>query len=115
MIQRGWYSAMCAFLVEVGELGPVHIQKNVYVVVADHFADAKTKILARALQDECAYWNADQEMVQWVLVEIVTLDYLGEKIESGREIYSEPEFGDCRERYRAPFRPDLSTPDPSGV
>ena len=116
MTRKAWFSAMVVFVVQVsGPGGESRLQKSVYLVKATDFDDALSTVVARARKDEEAYKNSDDEWVRWMLVEVETLDWLGEKIEDGREVYSEPRFDVPLSTYPLPYRPELSKPTQSGV
>ena len=106
---------MCLFVVEVGEAGDGHCQRNLYVVHSHDSGSAFSSVIARAREDEIAYRNGDGELVQWVLAKVETLDYVGQKISDGQELYSEPRFDSPLNPYPFPLQPELSVPTSSGV
>ena len=112
---RMWYSAMAVFVVRIGDSSKGHIQRSVYLVRATDFDDALSTVIARARRDEEAYKNCDDEWVRWMLADIETLDQLGDGIEDGREVYSEPRFDIPLDSYAFPFKPENAKPTYSGV
>jgi len=113
--RKAWFSAMVVFVVQAGEHGDGWVQRSVYVVQAKDFDDALSAVVARARRDEWAHKNCDDEWARLMLVEVETLDWLGKKIEDGREVYSEPRFDVPLNTYPLPYRPELSKPTQSGV
>ena len=115
-MEKSWFSAMTVFVVQVsGPGGESRLQKSVYLVKATDFDDALSAVVARARKDEQAYKNGEDEWVRWMLVDVETLDWLGDTIEDGREVYSEPRFDVPADSYALPYRPELSKPTNSGV
>jgi len=64
--------------------------RSLYLLQASGFSDAHAAALKRAKLDEKCYRNADGDLVEWSLIRIETLDWMGPTIEDGREVYSEP-------------------------
>lgn len=112
-----WFSCSARFAVVVGDVGITRMSRSVYVLRAHDFEDAFRRALDRSRREEESYENADGERVSWHLVDIETLDVLGESIEDGREVYSEPlpappSAGDGA---ALDFRPEASEWGHSGV
>jgi len=63
--------------------------RSLYLFRAVDFADAHVAALRRARQDETRYSNVDGDTVVWALSHIETLDWIGDTVTDGREVYSE--------------------------
>lgn len=56
---------------------------------ASDFDDAFHRALGEGLKDEKEYTNGDGERVVWRLASVISLDYVGEDLAHGQEVYSE--------------------------
>jgi len=110
-----WFSAMAVFVVRVGVRETGETRRNLYLVRAGSFPDAHAAAIVRARRDERTYKNADDETVEWVLAGIETLDWLGETIIEGREVYSEPGIVMPIPTGALRFHPDRFEPTQTGV
>jgi hypothetical protein len=110
-----WFSAMTVFVVRIGANNAGWVQRNLYLIKGADFDEAKAAVITRARQDEQVYTNADGDPVRWMLAEVETLDCLGETLEDGREVYSEPREDLPISEFTEPFTPELSEPTYSGV
>lgn len=98
-------------------MGVSRYAKSVVVFQSQDYALAQERALAIGRSKETTYTNGDNKQVKWKLESIETLDILGEKIEDGREVYSE--FQEISSENEVPFttefHPERSKPTQTGV
>lgn len=90
--------------------------RSVFVFRSRDFdeAFARSIELGRGLEQQ--YKNGDGQVVNWMLLEIETLDLLGDEIFDGREVYSEPiSCPRGRVKRQSDINPEKSNPTSSGV
>ncbi|MFB9903158.1 DUF4288 domain-containing protein [Allokutzneria oryzae] len=119
-----WFSASARYAVIVECDGLDLIARSVWVFSQPDtgermWADAHEKALRIAREQEDVYRNVNGRRVHWKLVDVQTLDLLGETVTDGREVYSElgdPTTAQLREwDSRTAFDPDGTVPHQTGV
>ncbi|WP_086821009.1 DUF4288 domain-containing protein [Allokutzneria sp. NRRL B-24872] len=119
-----WFSASARYASTVECDGLSTISRSVWVFAVpdsgeDVWADAHARALQIARRDEHGYLNADGRRVDWKLIDVQTLDLLGEVVEDGREVYSEMRDPSEQELRRWPprvgFDPENTPPQQTGV
>lgn len=113
-----WFSAMVRLADIIGEAGAETYMKSVFVFQAANWDEALERAveLGRVLEED--HLNAEGERVVWKLMDVETLDMLGEEIPDGREVYSEPVPAGPEGKAMRPntkFRPEESKPTQTGV
>ncbi len=116
--EGAWFSAMVRLADIIGEVGAERYVKSVFVFRARDWDEALVRAveLGRALEED--HPNADGERVVWRLMDVETLDMLGEVITDGREVYSEPVPAGPEGkalRVDTTFWPEKSKPTQTGV
>jgi hypothetical protein len=90
--------------------------RSVFVFKARDWEHARLRAIEIGKQAEATYENADGQTVSRRLVNVETLDLLGDEIADGREVYFEPmEPGEDAMEVLARFVPEESRPGHSGV
>ncbi|SDM39732.1 DUF4288 domain-containing protein [Allokutzneria albata] len=119
-----WFSASARYASTVECDGLSTISRSVWVFELPDtgerlWADARARALEIARRDEHGYLNADGRRVQWELIDVQTLDLLGDTVEDGREVYSEmrdPSEAELREwPARTRFDPENTPPHQTGI
>lgn len=104
-----WFSAMLRFTITVGSALPHQGSRSVVLIRADDFDDARAAARRLGKGMEETYRNIDGELVTWRFQAVETVDELGEQLESGREVYSEPISLDQVDRWADDGSPPGST------
>jgi uncharacterized protein DUF4288 len=111
-----WFSTLLRFLTTVEAVGPTTYTRSVLVFKAADWEPARLRALELGRAHEATYENADGQRVARRLVEVETLDMLGDEIDDGREVYSEGvDVSDAAGRFQTIDRPENSRPTQSGV
>jgi hypothetical protein len=113
-----WFSSGARFAVQIEGRGVVDEMRSVIVFLARDFDDGRERALNLFLAKETSYINGDGEKVDWRLIQLDTLDELGERIADGREVYAEqlPPSDEAAEAARiGGYSPGEHTPLQSGV
>jgi hypothetical protein len=84
-----WFSASLLSVVSVDAVATNEV-RSVVLFQSENFDTALIRATKLGRNLETTYENADRRTVRWQLVEVETLDLLGDQIEDGREVYSEP-------------------------
>jgi len=109
---RAWFSASLRFTIDVDGTQTREMLSVVLFSALD-FEDAFRRALELGRLTETTYLNQDDGRVNWRLVEVATIDMLGDAVVDGREVYCEP-----RVRQLGPLEvvnPEESRPTQSGV
>jgi hypothetical protein len=115
---------MCNYAVIVGDGGSRRRSRSVFVFQIPDDEDykrlwetARAMALEIGLRDEEASPNVDGDPVVWKLIDIETLDLLGEKLPAVCEVYSEPAPAPADNTWMPDtvFHPEESEPGHSGV
>lgn len=108
---------MLRLVVLVEDEGAVRLARSVVVFRADDWQVAKQRAVEVGRSLERTYVGGAGKEVRWRLQEIETLDELGDSLEDGREVYSEPVElnGAAPPAFDAVFEPVQSQPGQSGV
>ena len=85
-----WFSASLRLVVLIESAGAADVVTSVVVFQADDWSSAHERALELGRGQESSYIGGTGEAVQWRLEKVETLDLLGEGIEDGREVYSQP-------------------------
>jgi len=85
-----WFSAMVEYALHIENEHTYRLIKSVLLVRAGGFDEAFAKVLTSARGRETEYRNDNGALVRWILIRVVTLDWLDARLASGREVYSEP-------------------------
>ena len=112
-----WFSAAARLAVWIEGQGIVSEVRSVFVLRAEYFEDALPRAVEHGRGLERSFSNGDGERVRMKLIEIETLDLLGDMITDGREIYSESldPAGDLPAGSEPSYDPVNSKPTQSGV
>lgn len=113
-----WFSAMLVFAIHVEDVGVERTARSLILFKSTNdFEEAKKSALKVGLSKEESYKNGDEKLVQWKLMNIETLDLLGEEIDDLKEVYSE--FRDVdHEASRtllSDMNPEASKPTQTGI
>jgi Domain of unknown function (DUF4288) len=112
-----WFSCCARYAILVQGHGLDSIARSVFVFTAEDWEPAFKRALELGKAEEHEYRNVDDRLVSWRLVEIETLDALGNTISDGREVYSEilPPPPDTGWDETTTFDPASSKPTNTGV
>jgi hypothetical protein len=108
-----WFSAAVRFRTAVEGVDGVSDTRSVFVFRAQDWKSARARALELGRAAEEAYFNGDGQRVERRLLQVQTLDLLGDEIVDGREVYFEVVFAE--EQSDVADRPEESTPSQSGV
>lgn len=100
-----FYSARLLFIILVADgLGRKrnHYDESVIVFRARDFEDAFKRALALGKKKESEYKNNKGQQVRWALVRILTLDWIGSKVD-GKEVASKLHYRTSAERIPPDF------------
>ena len=117
MSETAWYSASLVLAI-VNERGGLWRRVlSVRLIRASSFEEAFARALVLGRAAEETYVNADGEAVRWRFEKVETLDLLGDGLEDGREVHSEPRAEDPQSAmsFHDDLHPEASYPDQSGV
>jgi hypothetical protein len=78
------------YAVLVESTGLLHYMDSVRLLKAVDFRNALQYALEAGLKDEKTYANGDGKQVRWRLASIISLDWIGDQLADGQEVYSEP-------------------------
>ena len=85
-----WFSALLKVAVSVADTDDAGIWRTVVIFEADDDWDAaRLKAVDLGRAKEQAFANAEGDVVTHRFLAVETLDMLGERLEDGREVYSE--------------------------
>lgn len=101
MTKTSYFSAKLRFAVLVEPEGASRLNDSVYVFKAIEFTDAFERALKIGRAAEQEYKNVDGGLVQWRLMEVISLDIISADDFDGVEVYSEPI--QLAEKDRLPF------------
>jgi hypothetical protein len=87
-MERQWFSAKARLLCKVGGVAN-SIWNSVFVFRAEGWDPARERALQLGQEAEDKYINADGQEVVFTLLEIETLDKVGNKMEDGSEVFSQ--------------------------
>jgi hypothetical protein len=115
-VSDAWFSTMVRLLTTVDGVGPTTYTRSVFVFKAGDWDEARRQAIELGRRAEASYDNADGQHVSRQLLYVETLDMLGDEIQDGREVYSEPvEVTGDLETALPTIRPEQSRPTQSGV
>jgi hypothetical protein len=113
MSPKQWFSTKVRLACLSEKKGLLRHNDSIYVFQCRDFDDAFLKALELGKSQETSYLNADQELINWRLKEIVSLDVIAtEWLYAGAEVYSEPVQPQAGERipFDFEFHPEDSRP-----
>jgi hypothetical protein len=91
MSEKQWFSTKIRLACLISAKGLHSYMDSIYVFRSSDFEHAFRKALEIGKSQESHYLNADQQLVEWKLKEILSLDLISsESLEAGAEVYSEP-------------------------
>jgi hypothetical protein len=114
---RGFYSARLLFIILVDD-GPGkkrnRYDESVVVFKATDFDHAFTRALELGRKAETDYLNDKGQRVRWALVQVINLDWIGQKID-GKEVASDLHYRTDKKIIspKSKFHPEKSKPDGS--
>lgn len=86
-----WFSAKIRLACLIKSRGLQSYADSIYVFRSDDFNDAFRKALAIGKAQESSYLNSDEDLVQWKLKEVISLDAIPSSLlDEWAEVYSEP-------------------------
>ena len=107
---------MVRLLTTIEGIGPTTYTRTVLVFRADSWEAAWLRAIELGRRAEAVYRNPEGREVSRRLLRVETLDMLGDQIDDGREVYSEPaEAGIDATTTLTTVRPEDSRPTQSGV
>lgn len=112
-----WFSAMLRSVVLAENDGAIRLARSVVVFRAEDFEAARRRAVELGRASERSYLGGTGEQIRCRLLDIETLDLLGDTITDGREVYSEPADlpADMHIPFDAVLDPEASSPTHSGV
>lgn len=112
MSAKIWFSTKIRVVGLLESGGATGYRDSVFLIQAADFDDAFRRALEVGRAEERTYVNANGVNLRWALTEVISVDWLGEQLEDGKEVYSEPlELEvDPELRFDTRFAPEQSTP-----
>lgn len=90
MIEMQWFSTKIRLACIIKPKGLQRFMDSIYVFRSTDFDDAFRKALDIGRSQEKNYLNDADELVEWKLKEIISLDLIKPPSLDGAEVYSEP-------------------------
>jgi hypothetical protein len=109
-----WFSAMVRLLLSIEDEGPVDYWRSVFVFQAPDWEPARLRAIELGRAREESYLNVDGKEVELSLVEVETLDCLGDEPVDSREVYFES-VPTGETKIEGVFHPEDSKPGSTGV
>lgn len=85
-----WFSAKLRYAVLKEPVGLQMYMDSICLFRATDYDQAFQRALDYGIKDEKSYSNADTQRILWKLASIISLDRIGEDLQDGQEICSEP-------------------------
>jgi hypothetical protein len=86
-----WFSTKIRLACLIVPKGLHSYMDSIFIFRCAGFEEAFLRALEIGKSRESRYMNSDQQLVEWKLKEIISLDIISsESLESGTEVYSEP-------------------------
>jgi len=90
MSEMQWFTARIRLACIVEQKGLKRFMDSIYVFRSIDFDEAFRRAIDIGRSQEKSYLNDADELVEWRLKEIISLDVIREQLLDGAEVYSEP-------------------------
>lgn len=90
MSETIWFSTKIRLVGLLEPGGATGYRDSIFLIRAADFDDAFRRALEVGRAEERTYVNANGVNLRRALAEVISVDWLGEQLEDGKEVYSEP-------------------------